>query len=93
MDDRYVLKDPCDTNSLTNPADPVACDPNSTILPTQIVKANLVTEGDIIVRGLANMTSGVAVSGGLEVKVGDAKFHEDVDILGSLTGSSAISIN
>lgn len=102
MDDRYVLKDPCLTNSLTNPADPVACDPNNDKLPTQVMQANLVTEGDVIIHGQANMTTGVAVSGGIQVQnggvhvVGDSTFEEnlqvkkDLQITGTTTGTTAV---
>lgn len=98
MDDRYVLKDPCETNSLTNPADPVACAPGSTIMPTQIMKANLITEGDVTIQGIANMTSGVAVSGGMVVQnggidvTGDSHIREDLDIGGDTTMTGNLQI-
>lgn len=63
MDDRYVMKEPCDTNSLKYPADPVICAPGSGLLPTQIIKAHVDVLGDLDVRGTTRLHNGLAVSG------------------------------
>lgn len=63
MDDRFVLKDPCETNSLVYPADPVICAPNSGLLPWQNMAAHLRIQGDLEVIGQSRFFGGIAVSG------------------------------
>lgn len=63
MDDRYVMKEPCDTNSLKYPADPIICAPNSGLLPTQDIKAHVNIHGDLDVQGHTSLFGGLAVSG------------------------------
>jgi hypothetical protein len=63
MDDRFVLKDPCQSNSLTNPPDPVICAPGSGKLPWQVMRAHLRIMGDLIVHGSAHFLNGITVSG------------------------------
>ena len=63
MDDRYVLRDPCATNSRANPADPVICAPGSTLLPKQIIKAHVDIMGDLIVHGHSTFKKGIVVHG------------------------------
>ena len=63
MDDRYVLRDPCASNSLVNPPDPVICAPGSGLLPKQTIKAHVDILGDLKVHGHAKFMTGIAVSG------------------------------
>ena len=63
MDDRYVMKDPCATNSLKYPADPVICAPGSGLLPTQMINAHAIIKGDLAVDGHTRLHGGLAVSG------------------------------
>lgn len=63
MDDRYVLRDPCATNSLVNPPDPVICAPGSGLLPKQTIKAHVDIMGDLTVHGHSKFMNGIAVSG------------------------------
>lgn len=63
MDDRFVLKDPCKSNSLKNPPDPVICAPGSGLLPKQIINAHLDVMGDLKVFGHSYFTNGISVSG------------------------------
>lgn len=63
MDDRYVLRDPCASNSLVNPPDPVICAPGSGLLPKQVIKAHVDILGDLTVFGGAYFTNGISVSG------------------------------
>ena len=63
MDDRYILRDPCATNSRNNPPDPIICAPNSGLLPKQIIKAHVDIEGDLVVYGHSTFKNGIKVSG------------------------------
>jgi len=63
MDDRFVLKDPCKSNSLKYPPDPAICAPNSGRLPKQIINAHLDVMGDLKVFGHSYFTGGISVSG------------------------------
>jgi hypothetical protein len=53
MDDRYVMQDPCDSNSTKNPPDPIVCAPGSGLLPIQYINAHVDIAGDLTVHGTA----------------------------------------
>lgn len=60
LDDRYMMKNPCDTNSLSNPA-PAGCLDGTGMLPSQTINA------DMVVNGKSTFLNGVAVSGAMDL--------------------------
>lgn len=54
LDDRYLLRDPCESNSLANPPDSVVCAPGSGLFPKQTMKTHLQIIGTLAVSGVAD---------------------------------------